>query len=101
VIDWTDATRGDPAGDLARTSLLLRIGAVQEYMPPLVRRLQAFGRRIFFRRYLRAYERARPIDTALVDRWEIVRAADRMFEAIEPERPALLELLTRRVSELA
>jgi aminoglycoside phosphotransferase (APT) family kinase protein len=101
VIDWTDATRGDPAGDLARTRLLLRVGAVDEYMPALVRRLQAFGRSVFYRRYLRAYERVRPIDTALVDRWEIVRAADRTFEGIEAERPTLLALLERRADERA
>jgi aminoglycoside phosphotransferase (APT) family kinase protein len=101
VIDWTNATRGDPAGDLARTRLLLQVGAVQEYMPTLIRRLHAFGRGAFNRRYLREYERARPVDAALVDRWEIVRAAERMSEGIEPERLALLDLLERRVKELA
>jgi hypothetical protein len=30
-----------------------------------------------------------------------VRAAERMSEGIEPERPALLDLLERRVKELA
>src|SRR5215210_4707672 len=70
VIDWTGATRGDPAGDLARTRLLLQIGAVQEYMPALVRRMQAYGRGAFFRLYLRAYRRTRSIDDNLVDRWE-------------------------------
>jgi aminoglycoside phosphotransferase (APT) family kinase protein len=101
VIDWTAAARGDPAGDLARTRLLLRIGAVEEHMPALVRRLQAFGRGAFYRGYLRAYERALPIDTALVDRWEIVRAADRISDGIEAERPTLLALLERRATELA
>jgi aminoglycoside phosphotransferase (APT) family kinase protein len=99
VIDWTDATRGDPAGDLARTRLLLQLGTVQEYMPALVRRLQAFGRGAFYRSYLRAYERARPVDAALVDQWEIVRAADRIYEGIEAERATLLALLERRATE--
>jgi aminoglycoside phosphotransferase (APT) family kinase protein len=101
VIDWTGATRGDPAGDLARTRLLLRIGVVEEYMPALVRRMQAYGRGAFFRLYLRAYRRTRSIDDDLVDRWEIVRAADRIFEGIEAERPALLELLERRAKQVA
>jgi aminoglycoside phosphotransferase (APT) family kinase protein len=95
VIDWTDATRGDPAADLARTRLLLNAGAVPEHMPALIRRLQAFGRGTFFRRYVRAYEELRPIDTALVDRWETVRAADRVFEGIPEERSTLLEILER------
>ena len=101
VIDWTNATRGDVAGDLARTRLMLQLGAVQEYMPAVIRHLSAFGRRSFFRLYVRAYTRARPIDADLVDRWEIVRAADRLYEGIEAERPALLALLERRASEFA
>jgi Ser/Thr protein kinase RdoA (MazF antagonist) len=95
VIDWTDATRGDPAGDLARTRLLLQLGAVPEHMPVLIRLLHAFGRGAFFQLYRRAYERVCPIDGERVDKWEIVRAADRIYEAIGPERPALLELLGR------
>jgi aminoglycoside phosphotransferase (APT) family kinase protein len=105
VIDWTDAARGDPAADLARTRLLLRQGAVQEYMPAMIkfmmRHMQALGRGSFFRLYVRAYARARPIDADLVDRWEIVRAADRVYEGIEPELPALLALLERRAAERA
>jgi Ser/Thr protein kinase RdoA (MazF antagonist) len=105
VIDWTDAARGDPAADLARTRLLLRQGAAQEYMPAVIkfmmRHVQAFGRGAFFRLYVRAYARARPIDSDLVDRWEIVRTADRIYEGIEAERPLLLELLERRVAERA
>jgi aminoglycoside phosphotransferase (APT) family kinase protein len=101
VIDWTAAARGDPAADLARTRLLLRHGAVQEYMPALIRRVHAYGRGFFYRMYLRAYRGARPIDAELVDRWEIVRAADRVKEGIEVEQPALLELLERRASEAA
>jgi hypothetical protein len=63
----------------------------------MMRHMQALGRGAFFRSYVRAYERARPIDTELVDTWEIVRAADRIFEGIDAERPALLELLEHRL----
>jgi aminoglycoside phosphotransferase (APT) family kinase protein len=98
VIDWADATRGDPMGDVARTCLMLRLGSVPENMPALIRRLQAFGRGAFFRLYLRGYRRARPIDDALVGRWEVVRAADRIVEGIESEWPALLALIEQRRS---
>jgi aminoglycoside phosphotransferase (APT) family kinase protein len=100
VIDWTDATRGDPAGDIARSCVLLRVAAVQEHMPSLLQRLQTRGRGAFVRLYLRAYRRIRPIDAALVARWEFVRAADRVFEGVEGERAALFELLERRASEV-
>ena len=99
VIDWANATRGDPAADLARTRLMLRFGAVQEHMPALIRRLHAYGRGAFSRGYLRAYERLRPVDAGLVDRWEAVRAADRVFEGIPEERATLLGILERHATE--
>jgi aminoglycoside phosphotransferase (APT) family kinase protein len=99
VIDWTDATRGHPAADLARTRLLLRQGAVPEHMPVLIRGMQAFGRGAVLQLYLRAYARERPIDADLVERWEIVRIADRVKEGIEAEQPLLLAQLERRASE--
>jgi aminoglycoside phosphotransferase (APT) family kinase protein len=101
VIDWTDATRGDPAADLARTRLLLRQGAVPEHMPALIRGMHAFGRDAFFRLYLRAYARERPIDDDLVDRWEVVRIADRVMEGIDAEQPVLLDQLERFADESA
>jgi aminoglycoside phosphotransferase (APT) family kinase protein len=101
VIDWTDATRGDPAADLARTRLLLRQGAVPEHMPALVRRMHAVGRGGFFRLYVRAYARSRPIDDDLVDRWEVVRVADRVMEGIDAEQPGLLAQLARCADESA
>ncbi len=101
VIDWTDATRGDPAADLARTRLLLRQGAVPKHMPALIRGLHAFGRGAFFRLYLRAYARARPIDDDLVDRWEVVRVADRVMEGIDAEQPDLLAQLEQFADESA
>jgi aminoglycoside phosphotransferase (APT) family kinase protein len=96
VIDWADATRGDPMGDLARTRLILRMGVVPDTVPASIRRLQAFGRGAFLRLYLRGYRRVHAIDDALVDRWEVARAADRIFERIDGELPALLEMLERR-----
>lgn len=101
VIDWTDATRGDPAADLARTRLLLRQGAVPEHMPALIRRMHAYGRGGFFRLYVRAYARARPIDDDLVARWEVVRVADRVMEGIDAEQPVLLAQLARYADESA
>jgi aminoglycoside phosphotransferase (APT) family kinase protein len=101
VIDWTDATRGDPAADLARTRLLLRQGAVPEHMPALIRGMQAVGRGAFYRLYVRAYARARPIDDDLVDRWEVVRVADRVMEGIDAEQPGLLAQLEQFADESA
>ena len=101
VIDWTDATRGDPAADLARTRLLLRQAAVPEHMSALIRGMHAVGRGAFYRLYVRAYARARPIDDDLVDRWEVVRVADRVMEGIDAEQPGLLAQLEQFADESA
>ncbi len=95
VIDWVNATRGDPDADVARTRLMLRVSQVPPGTSAGVRRLDALGRRGFRALTLRAYRRTRPFDPVLVDRWEVVRAADRLGDDIPEEVPALLAVLER------
>lgn len=97
VIDWTAATRGDPTGDLARTALMLTVGEAEPTMPLLVRRLDATGRTVVVRAYLRAYRRLRPFDDELMARWQIVRAADRLAEDISGEQAKLVAILRAAV----
>jgi aminoglycoside phosphotransferase (APT) family kinase protein len=95
IIDWTNAARGDSSADVARTRLLLTLGALPPGTPPLLRTLDRYGRRAFASVYRRAYERRRPVDEALVARWLVVRAADRLADDIPEEVPALLAVLER------
>ena len=95
VIDWTNVTRGDPAADVARTLMLLRLGEPPPGTPAIVRLLTLVGRRIMLSGYLRAYRR-RPVDMGLIDRWEVPIVAVRLTEKIESERPALLRILEKR-----
>lgn len=74
VVDWTNAARGDPHADVARTLLLLH------GVPPGWRRAAAFA-------YLRAYG---PLDRGLVARWRPVWAAARLSEDVHEERAYLL-----------
>jgi aminoglycoside phosphotransferase (APT) family kinase protein len=90
VIDWTLGTRGDAAGDVARTRLLLLRAAVPADAPALVRRLDRFGRGLMWRAYLHGYRQLRVLDQTLVDRWEPVWAAARLAEGIDAERETLL-----------
>jgi aminoglycoside phosphotransferase (APT) family kinase protein len=89
VIDWPNATSGDPAADFARTDLLLRMGDPPPGTPAVVTYLQGFGRKLIRSAYRRAYLKARPTDPDLVDRWQLVRVGDRLFAddiAVEHER---------------
>jgi aminoglycoside phosphotransferase (APT) family kinase protein len=90
VIDWTLGARGDPAGDVARTRLLLLRSAVPADAPAVLRRLARLGRQFLWRPYLHGYQQLRSVDRTLVDRWEPVWAAARLAEGIAAERKTLL-----------
>jgi len=95
VIDWPNATRGDPHADVARTLLMLDIASVPPGTPLAVRRLQGIGRGIVRARYIAAYRKARPLDEELLARWRIPVAAQRLTDGIEDERETLLRMLER------
>ncbi len=97
VIDWTNATRGDPSADVARTRLLLTLGEPPPGSAALFRLLALVGRRLLTAAYLRSYRRVRPLDMEFVSRWEIPVAAARLAsEPIPEEEPALVRLLEER-----
>lgn len=91
IIDWVDVTLGNPLADVARTSLLLRIG-----QPPLgmVKRwLINALRNGFHTIYLRHYTQLRSVTWQQIEAWIAPVAAARLSEGIHSERPQLLELL--------
>jgi len=96
VIDWPNATRGDPHADVARTLLMIGGGALPPGTPLVVRVGARVARRVVRAAYLRAYRRVRPLDMGLVERWLFVRAVDRLADGIEEERPMLLRMLEER-----
>jgi aminoglycoside phosphotransferase (APT) family kinase protein len=93
LIDWADATRGDPLADAARTWLLLTVAAIPEGAP--LRWLVVRARARFAAGWRRAYAAAHPHDPAMVERWLTVVAAARLAEAIEAERRELLDIVDK------
>lgn len=86
VIDWIDATRGNPLADVARTSILLLGAAATRQIPhPLVKRVV----RLFHWLYLRRYFQLRPGGQEEYRRWLPIVAAARLSEGI-PELEAWL-----------
>ncbi len=93
IIDWMTAVQGDPVADIARTSLLLRVG-----QPPNVNwwqsRLIDFARDRFYQAYLRRYFELNPdVNRTRIDAWMIPVAAARLNEGVAGEREPLLELI--------
>jgi aminoglycoside phosphotransferase (APT) family kinase protein len=95
VIDWTGGARGEGEADVARTLLILRIGAVHDDAPALVKRLEGIGRRLLLRGYLRSYRQRRELDMDRVDAWIQIVAAARLGEGIEEERASVLAVARR------
>ena len=93
IIDWGDASRGDPTADVARSLLLLRAGELPPDTSTPMRALTAIGRGLLTRRYLAVYRQSAREDLTRLDDWMFVRAAARFNEEIEVEYPRLTRLL--------
>jgi Ser/Thr protein kinase RdoA (MazF antagonist) len=93
VIDWMTACTGSRWADVARTSLILSIGAkaAAKQMSPLLRMLVS----LYHRTYLNRYCRLMPDTTNEMARWTPVIAAARLNEDILPERETLIKMVPR------
>ncbi len=96
VIDWVGAARGDPLGDIALTRVLLSVGDLPPGSSRFLRALTTGGRHVVRWGYGRGLRQEMAIEPDLLRRWEIVRAAVRLGERIEPERPGLFRFLAQR-----
>ena len=92
LIDWMTATRGNPVDDVARTSLVLRIGT-RSGVGALERRISNFFGSRFYSIYLRRYLELRPLSGQQISAWLPVMAAARLAEPIPEERQRLLALI--------
>ena len=96
IIDWGNATRGEPTADVARTVLLHRFGELPPGSSRALRVAARLGRRVLISRYLRVYGTLRPVDGTTLKHWLIVRVAARFAEGIEGEYPALTAFLEQQ-----
>ena len=89
VIDWENATIGDPLADVARTLLLLRASVVYERSPS-ARLLTGAARPVLGALYLRRYRQLAPFDSWRLSGWELPVTAARLSEGVTPEEAYLL-----------
>jgi uncharacterized protein (TIGR02172 family) len=91
VIDWMTACSGNPWADVARTNLILGIGAkaAGKQVSPFLRMAIS----IYHRTYLNHYRILHPGSTKELSRWSPVIAAARLNENINPERQALIRIV--------
>jgi len=91
VIDWMTASIGSPWADVARTSLLLSIGAkgAGKQVSPIIR----IAIKLYHQTYLNRYRVLNPDTENELNRWMTVIAAARLNEDIVPERGALIKMV--------
>jgi phosphotransferase family enzyme len=97
AIDWMTASAGSPWVDVARTSLILNIGAKRagRQVNPIIR----VAIRLYHRTYLNGYHALRPDVKNEMNRWLPVIAAARLNEAILPEREALIKMVQEGLNQ--
>jgi uncharacterized protein (TIGR02172 family) len=100
VIDWMNATRGNPLADVARTSLMCRVGASPQGASKLVQWATRLGQGAFHRQYLREYARRKPFEREQLEAWVPISAAARLAEGISAEEDRLVALVDASLSEL-
>jgi len=91
ILDWMDATQGNPVADVARTAVLFRAAVLPQDMPG--RRVIELIRRAFLRAYLRQYSAATPAEPDQFLAWNAVVAGARLAERIPGEEKRLLALV--------
>ena len=95
IVDWTNASRGEPTADVARTWVVLEVSPLPPGASRIERALTPLGRGTLLRGYMRAYARAGSLDPELLPRWIRVRAIERLVQEIPGEREAILKRLGR------
>jgi uncharacterized protein (TIGR02172 family) len=88
IIDWSEATSGNPLADVARTALIFRMGAPPPggMSPLLFGRIRAVAQAT----YLRRYRKRAPALRAELAAWSLPIAAARLAAGIPDERQQLL-----------
>jgi len=103
IIDWVDASHGNPLADVARTWFLFRKASMPVKMSTVERRLAGVVRARMCSVYLRRYRQLRPFQQRELVAWRVPVAAARLAEAIPEETEpvvAFIETSLRRLGYL-
>jgi aminoglycoside phosphotransferase (APT) family kinase protein len=98
AVDWIAASCGDPAGDIARTTFLLRYALVPRASHRFRQALVTAGLHRLLGAYLRHYRRLRPVAPSDIEAWWLVVLASRMAKRDEQERPLLTRLIRHELT---
>ncbi len=98
IIDWPDATQGNPLADVARTSMLFRLAEVPSFTAG--RWVINSARALFHSIYLKRYLRLRPTSRQQIAAWQLPIAAARLAENIAEEERRLLAVIEAALQQI-
>ncbi len=96
VLDWMNATVGNPAADVARTIILLRDSAPPPGLPGWKTTMLSILRTLFSRAYIREYYRISDLTPNLVEAWLLPVAAARLVEDLPTAEKQTLQRIVRQ-----
>lgn len=99
IVDWPNAAQGCPLADVARTTVIFRVGEPPAPPPHLRVLLRTFSG-LFRSTYLRAYFAQSCYPFADLAPWEAVLAAHRLVDNIPGEAERLVRFIRARLSTI-
>lgn len=94
IIDWMTGMSGNPAGDAARTIIMLQMGTMPDGTPRMIKALIARVREQLTKKYIFHYITAGNIQYEEIESWMLPVAAARLTEGIpEKEKDKLLSFI--------
>jgi tRNA A-37 threonylcarbamoyl transferase component Bud32 len=93
AIDWMNAYKGNPLGDVARTCMTIRSPRVPANMAGIMAVSYKYGRLLTYWGYLNEYMRIAHVTPDEIDAWILPVAAARLKDKIPGEKNWLLDII--------
>jgi len=101
IIDWSGATKGDAAYDVAHTYILLRVVPRAPGIGLLMHGIQKLLGRAMASIYLKTIMKSIAIDRSQLSKWVLIKAAERTYYGLPSEMARLHTFINRYVGQMS
>lgn len=97
VIDWVNASKGDPCADAAKTYVIIKAlpspdGIIKEQFESM--------KKMLLINYLREYMKLRGVKFGDIEKWVLPVAAARLHDNVPGEKDELFKLIDRKINKI-
>lgn len=97
AIDWNNAYKGNPLGDVVRTCMMISSPALLFTIPSIITEPYMFAKSILCKKYLNEYMRLANVSFENIDAWVLPVVAARLREKIPGEKKWLMNIINKRL----